>query len=222
MKKTEKLSLSQIYQHTDQVLSDFYENRDSIDGFFDLVEQIVLITKKDFNHNDLSTNGNFPTHLVNVAILSSGIAKYCELAEDEIRKVILGALLHDIGKTYISREILNKPGKLTKQETRIVNKHTSIGRNALVHFTLDSSVLTIVENHHTFIKDLESPINLKNVIKKYKVAYPLICSVADITDAILSERSYKPGLSLDVSRKDLYEKGIMDIRDIYKYLELEY
>lgn len=175
-----------------------------------------LLNNENFTLKQLSTNGKIETHSINVAILSVKIAKYCDLDKSQIELIVLGSLLHDIGKVCLPQEILNKSGKLNRQERTIINVHAYNGEEMLNNLNLPKEVLDMVKYHHEYIKALTKPIIIKDVAKVYKTIYPLICSIADITDAVVSERSYKLCMDPKVSRNDLYHYGILDIDEIYK------
>ncbi|NLC55130.1 MAG: HDIG domain-containing protein [Erysipelothrix sp.] len=164
----------------------------------------------------LSKNGELNFHLVNVAILSGLIGQYCELSQRDLIIIILGSVIHDIGKQEIPIEILDKPGKLSIVEKNLINTHPYEGLKILAKFNLSQEVLDIVQFHHQYIKELPKAIKLKDIVQDHRAAYPIICSVADVTDAVISKRAYKLSLSPTVSRDDLLKKGILDIDEIYK------
>ena len=70
------------------------------------------------------------THAMNVAILAMSLAEYVGLSPTEVRGFGIAGLLHDLGKVSVPEEILNKPGKLTDDERRVMNGHPAEGARA--------------------------------------------------------------------------------------------
>ncbi len=134
------------------------------------------------------------THIINVTILSMFFATKLGLPKDDIHDIGLAALFHDIGKTYIAREIINKKEKLSEEEFMSIKGHTIIGAEILLRYvdTLGIMPVLVAFEHH-----------LKNNFKGYpKMAFPQkpylgssIIEVCDIYDALSARRSYKAGLS---------------------------
>ncbi len=87
-------------------------------------------------------------HSRNVAGLSATLAGLMDCNEDQIRKMYLGGLLHDIGKQFIASSVLDKPGKLTQEEFEQVQRHPWIGYVHLYRFVSDSTILNTVLYHH--------------------------------------------------------------------------
>jgi len=89
------------------------------------------------------------THCINVCILALTFGRCMGLEDKELHQLGMGALLHDIGKMRVPDEILNKPGKLTKEEFRVMMEHPSEG-NAMLHddHELDPASMHIVLHHH--------------------------------------------------------------------------
>lgn len=107
---------------------------------------------------------------------------------DSIEKI---ALLHDCGKRYISKDILNKPSKLTADEYKLIQQHVKLGYYEIVKNVqvLLYAALVALE-HHERIDGSGYPNNLTNISE-----YAKIVAVADVFDALISERAYKPAWS---------------------------
>lgn len=128
-------------------------------------------------------------HSINVAIYSLLMGKWIGLDEDELNKVVKAGLLHDIGKYKIPLEILNKKGKLTREEFKIVKTHTIIGYEMSESiFSIDDDIRKAILSHHEREDGSGYPYELKgdeiNIIAK-------ILAIADVYDALTSERVYK-------------------------------
>ncbi|RXI96679.1 HD-GYP domain-containing protein [Anaerobacillus alkaliphilus] len=129
-------------------------------------------------------------HSVNVTIYSCQLAIANGLPLKNIEEIGIGAMLHDLGKVYVSPEILNKPGSLTQSEFEHMKTHCSLGFEVLrkLH-EIPLPVAHCAFQHHERIDGTGYPRNLKgNEIHKYAK----IISVADVFDAVTSHRVYRP------------------------------
>ena len=98
-------------------------------------------------------------HSVDVATISMILAKQMKLTDNEIHDIGVSGLLHDIGKTMIPNEILNKPGRLTDDEFNIMKKHSVYGYNMLKdRKDLNNSILMGVLQHHERIDGTGYPL----------------------------------------------------------------
>jgi putative nucleotidyltransferase with HDIG domain len=128
-------------------------------------------------------------HSVNVAFYSMLIAKWLKLSDNEINKAIQSGLLHDVGKIKIPHEILNKKGALTKNEYELIKNHTLLGYE-IVESTngFDRDIKNAVLLHHERMDGSGYPFNYRpNRLNLYS----RIVAVADVFDAMTSERVYK-------------------------------
>lgn len=132
-------------------------------------------------------------HSVDVATMAMLIAKKCEMPEAEIQKIGMAGLLHDLGKSQIPNEVLNKAGKLTEEEFAIMKKHPVFGYQLLKEKEdLPQEVLMGVLQHHEKINGRGYPVGLP----ADKISpYAKILAVADIYDALVTERPYKKAFS---------------------------
>lgn len=131
------------------------------------------------------------THCINVAVYSMLIAKWMDLPLQSIKEVIQSGLLHDIGKTKIDNEILNKPGKLTKEEFYEIKKHTIFGYQLVNKYNnFNENIKNAILMHHERIDGSGYPygISEKDITLNAKIV-----SVADVFDAMTSNRVYKRG-----------------------------
>ncbi|WP_010243204.1 HD-GYP domain-containing protein [Acetivibrio cellulolyticus] len=129
------------------------------------------------------------THSVNVSLISMLIGKWMKFEPERIKLLVQAGLLHDIGKTLVPLEILNKPGKLTQLEFAEMKKHTVYGYRILEKVpSISKDVLAAVLMHHEKEDGTGYPTGLGgdkiNMLAK-------IVSVADIYDAMTSNRVYK-------------------------------
>lgn len=104
----------------------------------------------------------------------------------DIKALKEGALLHDFGKVLIPSEVLNKNGKLTDEERKIMNLHSELGYHLLKKCISDEKVLTLVRYHH------DNKVNYKNFVPDINLQ---ILNLADRYSALTEERVYKKALT---------------------------
>lgn len=153
-----------------------------------IINKNTLIHLTDIRSYDEYTFG----HSVNVCILSvfTGIA--LGYGRDKLKELALGGLLHDIGKTCIPTEILNKPGKLTKEEMTEVEKHTSIGFEIIRRSQeLSALIAHVAYQHHERINGTGYP---RNLCAAEIHEYARIVAIADVYDALTSDRPYRKAM----------------------------
>lgn len=132
-------------------------------------------------------------HSVDVATISMIVAKQQELSPEEVREIGVCGLLHDIGKTKIPNAILNKPGKLDDDEFAIMRQHSTYSYNMIKDRPEFSPAVCLgVLQHHEKINGSGYPMG----VSAEKICpYAKILSVADIYDALVTERPYKKAYS---------------------------
>ena len=123
------------------------------------------------------------------------IGKKMGLDDDELKKLKIGGLFHDIGKIGIPDSILLKESKLTNEEYSEIKHHPDIGAHILSNATIFKDIIPIVKHHHERYDGKGYPSNLKGE------EIPLlarITAVADSFDAMSSRRTYRDNLELKV------------------------
>lgn len=108
-----------------------------------------------------------------------------DLPNITLEEIIRGALLHDIGKVYISKKILEKSGCLTKKEFSYIKKHPVFGCEQVGNL-LGQKEKEIIMLHHEKLDGSGYPYGKKDI-----PLYVQIVTVADMYDALISRRSYK-------------------------------
>ncbi len=127
-------------------------------------------------------------HCNNVSTLALKLADRINASEEFKAKLYYAALVHDIGKSLIPKEILNKPGKLTDEEYEQIKKHPIIGANALSEIKEMHEIEQAILHHHERFDGYGYPDNLKGEV------IPLmsrIISICDSYDAMINERPYR-------------------------------
>lgn len=132
-------------------------------------------------------------HSVDVATISMIIARNLKMSEQDIYNIGFTGLLHDLGKSKIPSEILNKPTRLTKDEFAVMKKHSELGYEILKKKKdLNAAISLAVLQHHEKMNGSGYPFGYQ----KNKICpYAKILSVADVYDALVTERPYKKSYS---------------------------
>lgn len=132
-------------------------------------------------------------HSLNVCMLAVSLATFVGSDLGAIKEMGIGALLHDVGKLKVPLEILNKPGKLTDAEYAIMKKHPEYGVEILKgSVDMSQASLEIVRDHHERLNGSGYPAGLRGAQISY---YSQIVAIADVYDAMSSDRVYKKGRS---------------------------
>ncbi|SFC68750.1 HD-GYP domain-containing protein [Clostridium uliginosum] len=155
----------------------------------------LLVSLVDIKNMDSYTY----QHSVNVAVLSLVLGISLKLPKYKLIELCTGALLHDIGKTFIDSGILQKPGRLTEYEFSIIKQHPIKGYDFLSSiYDFNSNSKLIILQHHERIDGLGYPYGIKDNKINYMAK---ISSIADVYDALTSDRPYKramcPGQALE-------------------------
>ncbi len=131
-------------------------------------------------------------HSVNVAVLSLIIGISVDLPRPELYKLGLGALLHDIGKVFISKKILSKEGPLDIEEFDEIRKHPTLGYEYLTkHYDVPAKSNLGALQHHERYDGSGYPSNLKD---ESISDFGRIIAIADVYDALTSDRPYRKAL----------------------------
>ena len=157
------------------------------------LEKILNDDDLMINMKDLKTFDEYTyKHSVNVTVISMIIGTSLKLSYKEMFNLGRAALLHDIGKMFVSKEILNKPGKLDASEMEIMKNHSQFGYKYLKkRYGFSTLTYNGVLDHHEKYDGTGYPNNKKG--KEISLLGRII-NVADVYDALTAERSYKRGL----------------------------
>jgi HD-GYP domain-containing protein (c-di-GMP phosphodiesterase class II) len=161
------------------------------------------------------------THSVNVGFLAVSMAKtlFRDSNQHNLHELGVGFFLHDLGKVQIDQAIINKPGRLTDDEMNIIRKHPSLGFTLLFNAQqMTEECKTIVLQHHERYDGTGYPKKLRGGEIHL---YGKICALADVYDALTSNRPYREPLApfdaltlmkkemFNHFQKDLYEKFVL-------------
>ncbi|SJZ32927.1 HD-GYP domain-containing protein [Selenihalanaerobacter shriftii] len=163
----------------------------------EIKDNIRCMTEEITNDNSILTNlTDIKTiddytfaHSINVSVISLMIGKALQYNQDELEKLGIGAILHDIGKVAISKSILTKPGKITDEEFNQIKKHPKLGYDKLgEYYDITARSRVAVLSHHERIDGSGYPNNREgNDIYEFA----RIVAVADVFDALTSHRCYR-------------------------------
>ena len=164
------------------------------------------------NHNALACLGRIREkdnylleHSINLAVLMGIFAKSMKIDRSIMHQVVIGAMLHDIGKVMVPDTVLHKPGKLTDDEFQQMKQHVVFSRE-LLKKTPGIAELTVkvAAQHHERIDGSGYPEGLHDcdICREGKM-----CAIADVYDAITADRVYHKALPPTQALKKLLEWG---------------
>ncbi len=142
-------------------------------------------------------------HCLNVSIISIALGRYMELNKKQLNEVGLCGLLHDMGKVRTPDQILNKPGRLTDDEMQIMQQHPAEGYNILSSTSgISHEVMHVAQAHHERIDGQGYPHGLSGSDLSL---YSRMVTIADVFDAITSDRTYKSGATVETALRIIHD-----------------
>lgn len=186
--------------------------KDITEGFAKLKEKLIVdthvinkiatsLTDKFYSDSiivdimNIQKNDDYTyTHCINVAILTTTLCNKLKIDADMTRKIVIGALLHDVGKILVPKDILNKPSKLTDQEFNIMKQHSVLGYDILKdNSELDPVSKLVVLCHHERSDGSGYPLGKTDDLH----IGAKVVAACDIFDALVSDRPYRKGFELN-------------------------
>lgn len=181
-------SLNQIIYQNKTI--DMNELLNDIDGIIDQeISNFELMSM--LNHMKDSDDVTY-VHSVNVALIGNVIGKWLKLSPADLELLTVAGLLHDMGKTQISQEIMNKPGPLTSNERLEVQKHPIFGYQIVKNQPIDQKIKNVILTHHE--RGDGSGYPLKSTFNDIS-RFSRIIAVADVFDAMTSNRCYRNAIN---------------------------
>lgn len=140
-------------------------------------------------HNILREGDYLLHHSVNVAILAGVLGQWLKFSPEKVEELVGAGLMHDIGKTQIPLEILEKPGKLSEQEMAIMRTHSAKGFDLMRYGRLkdNKNVLFGILQHHERMDGSGYPGRVKG---SDIVEFARILAIADVYDAMAANKVY--------------------------------
>ena len=201
------LDTTALQRVTDSIVFDLFENRNN------------LVQLTDIRAHDAYTFA----HSVNVAVLSAMMGMLCHMPRDEISLITLGGLLHDLGKVDVSSAILTKNRGLSDREFKIMKNHPLDGARRILNVSdlpKKSILAAIAAQHHEHIDGSGYPNGITGNEMHH---YAKITAIADVYDALTSERPYKkaymPNIAYNIMHninKGQFDQDLLDTFDIVK------
>jgi putative nucleotidyltransferase with HDIG domain len=130
-------------------------------------------------------------HSERVTAIALKIGNRLGLSEQGLERLHRGGLLHDIGKIGVPASILDKPGKLSDEEYRVIREHTTIGARILEPIKVYADIVALVRQHHERLDGKGYPDGLSGEEISLEAR---ILAVADVYDALISDRPYRHGM----------------------------
>jgi len=156
-------------------------------------------------------------HSVAVCALMIALGRQLGMTEHQCRDAGMAGLLHDLGKTAIPPEILNKPGRLTDEEFAIVKRHPADGHRLLMQAEgVSDTTFDVVLHHHEKIDGSGYPEGIAGSSISLVAKMGAVC---DVYDAVTSNRPYKAGWSPSESLKRMATwEGHFDVRVLHAFV----
>jgi putative nucleotidyltransferase with HDIG domain len=143
-------------------------------------------------------------HSRHVAVYSRELAELMELAPEEVDRIELAGLLHDIGKLGIPDRILQEPGRLSKEEFELIKTHPDWGARILSWHPALENLIPLVRHHHEAYDGRGYPDGLEGNEVPIGAA---IIGVADAFDTMTSERTYQAQRSVEEGLAELWRRA---------------
>lgn len=139
-------------------------------------------------------------HQDRVSKLAHAIAQEMGLPAAQIDAIILAATIHDIGKLFVPSEILNKPGKISENEYKLIKTHPQIGYDIIKEIEFTWPIADIILQHHERLDGSGYPNKMAG---DFILLEAKIIGVADVVEAMASHRPYRPALGVDKALEEI-------------------
>ncbi len=182
-----KIELEAVEENVNDLVDSVSRNRDA------LMALMKLRRFDDYTY----------THSLNVSVLAISAGKSLDLTDDDLKILGLGTMFHDLGKSRIPGQILNKPGKLSDEEFAIMKNHAALSGKIILEQNLkvEEIVYKIARHHHERLDGSGYPDRLEGEAIPDLVT---ICGLSDVYDALTSDRVYHKGRSPHDALKFIY------------------
>lgn len=210
--KLRTLNYSKIKEYQDNLANMNYLLEEKVrERTVELQSALILAKKTEYEisarlgkaseYRDLETG----MHIKRMSHYSAKLGELYGLNEDEVELILYASPLHDIGKVAIPDQILLKPGRFTPEEFEIMKLHSTLGGKMLEsdgHYPVIEAGRIIALQHHEKVDGTGYPRGLSG--DEIHI-YARIVSIADVFDALSSERVYKQAFSIDKTVEILLE-----------------
>lgn len=165
-------------------------------NYFDTLHVLV----RAIEASDPYTSG----HSMRVSEYSEAIAKELKLSQNKIDLIKSAALLHDIGKIGIDKNILNKTERLKKEEFDAIKTHPEIGAAIIADLSYLANISDIIRHHHERNDGSGYPDGLSHKNIPLETS---ILTIADSFDAMTTNRPYRSSLSLEAALQEIIDNA---------------
>jgi HD-GYP domain-containing protein (c-di-GMP phosphodiesterase class II) len=183
--------IEQIFKSMQNQKGSVFNSVDTLNRVADyLVDIIIENNDCMLNIIDLKNYNEYAyVHSMQVGILSTMIGKKLGYCSHKLKELAVAGMLHDIGKTGVPVEILEKEGPLTEEEFDVMKKHPKFGTDRLTPCaSIAYTTLEGIINHHERVDGTGYPYKLKDIQIS---EFGKIIAIADVYDALTSTRSYR-------------------------------
>jgi PAS domain S-box-containing protein/putative nucleotidyltransferase with HDIG domain len=142
-------------------------------------------------------------HQKRVAELAARIAQELGMSDLEVADIRVAALLHDIGKAAVPTELLGKPGLISPVELDLIKGHAEAGYRIAVSANLEEPIPELIHQHHERCDGSGYP---RGLVGDQILSGAKVLAVADVVEAIVSHRPYRPALGIDAALAEI-ERG---------------
>jgi putative nucleotidyltransferase with HDIG domain len=158
---------------------------DAVPPVYEIVNRsdvrMSLLYQKEFSES-------LYTHSLRTALYATALGQSLELPDYDLYDLVVATLLHDLGKEFVPRRILNKPEPLTRSEYEVVQTHPLLGCLMAMHCSTNKMIINAIAQHQERSNGSGYPLNLED---KDITIYAKIIGIVDSYDAIRSLRPYK-------------------------------
>ena len=212
-----------VYQDAKQVVKEQFEDvrtghpvdgegthetvKDLVDSIFRNRNALLSLSRiKSFDEYTFN-------HSINVAVLALNLAVHVGILDQELQRLGVGAVLHDLGKVRMPDGLIQKPGRFSDTEYEVVKTHAAHGAKLILDAgNLPKECATVPLNHHERYDGSGYPRNLSGVrVGKFG----LITAIADVYDAMTTNRPYQKGMPPDVALRMTYQWAGTHFHPIY-------
>jgi putative nucleotidyltransferase with HDIG domain len=192
--------MEKVYDLSRDVTHQFFEANSSpevlrgSDQVVDLMEKCLADNKLGFHGLSKIMEKDYYTytHSINVGLYCMTFALKIGMPADEVHELGLGGMLHDVGKSKLPQEIINKKGALTEEEFQVIKDHTESGMGVIRGLgCYGEKVIQMVGQHH---EKFNGEGYHQGLAGEDISVYARICKLADVYDALTTRRSYKKSL----------------------------
>jgi putative nucleotidyltransferase with HDIG domain len=177
------------------------------------LEETFLALVRDWGQSIESSDSYTFGHCERVAGYAVDLARRMALDEHEITTVRIGAYLHDVGKIRVPHEILNKPGRLTREEFEVIAMHPLWGLELLEGVEFPWDIKPIIRWHHEKYDGTGYPDRLRGD----EIPLPaVIIGIVDVYDALTTTRSYRPAMTKEQALAEMRRCRHWWREDVYR------